>query len=279
VSDDVLREIEEGEDKEHNMESEALHSSDFASGLGEEKSDIGLATEAPDRVLRRALAIIFGIFPAADISVVEAEEASSFIEQASLIEQDRPAAFGRNIEKRTLKHGHQRRLQKAVATAIALSAAAARKVTLAKHDHLVKKWMGSDTLQVKQEVSAMFGKVVSSLNNVLIVPGGFCTGTPGVTLAYVYNGIFGKTITGNMFRGRHVIQVCPALFLLSRPFWFFDYTLGGVLVHEATHHSGTLDYAYGRKKCARLAKDNPKKAKWNADSYMFLSQELNTIGN
>jgi len=275
VSDEVLSQIEDQVDDEHQVESEEPASPDSAPDPREDEVDIGHATEAPDRVLRRALAIIFEIFPAADISIVETEEVSSFMEQASLLEHDRPAAFGRRFQG-----AEQRRLQQAVEVAIAQAAAAARHVKKRKFAflHVVRRWLGSNTPEVAKQASKMFAKVVSCFNNVLIVKGkdDWCFANGGTALAFVrLNPLTGGTQKSmGMLGGRHVIHVCQSLFAVSQLSWLTNYKLGRVLVHEATHHFGTRDYAYGAQSCLRLAIFSPQKAQWNADTYSFLSQEL-----
>ena len=46
----------------------------------------------------------------------------------------------------------------------------------------------------------------------------------------------------------------------------------GALIHEASHHYGTTDHAYGAEACRALPAD---KALENADSYFYLVQNLN----
>lgn len=47
-----------------------------------------------------------------------------------------------------------------------------------------------------------------------------------------------------------------------------------VLVHEVSHFYGNRDYEYGEPAAMKLAKTNPRKAIFNADSAMFFADNI-----
>ncbi|CAK9033325.1 unnamed protein product [Durusdinium trenchii] len=65
---------------------------------------------------------------------------------------------------------------------------------------------------------------------------------------------------------RYIINLCPAFWAEGSQFRI------GALIHEASHHYGTTDHAYGAEACRALPAD---KALENADSYFYLVQNLN----
>ena len=50
----------------------------------------------------------------------------------------------------------------------------------------------------------------------------------------------------------------------------------GVLIHEMSHFAdvgGTLDHEYSQAKCIELARDEPAKALYNADSFEYFMED------
>jgi len=70
------------------------------------------------------------------------------------------------------------------------------------------------------------------------------------------------TECGTKKGSRFVVNICPD--------WFWEFPedhMTGTIVHECSHHFGTVDNAYGEKKCLKLDHD---KARQNADTYQLL---------
>ena len=62
---------------------------------------------------------------------------------------------------------------------------------------------------------------------------------------------------------------------LCRLYWEqFPGVQAMVLVHEVSHFYGNRDYEYGEPAAMKLAKTNPRKAIFNADSAMFFADNI-----
>ena len=84
----------------------------------------------------------------------------------------------------------------------------------------------------------------------------------GQTFAYVRWG-------GN---AREVMGVCPAYFRAART---GQDSQGGIILHEMSHLAlGTRDHAYQPRGVQALAKDDPRAAQMNADSYEYFAEFL-----
>ncbi len=84
----------------------------------------------------------------------------------------------------------------------------------------------------------------------------------GQTFAYVRWG-------GN---AREVMGVCPTFFRAART---GQDSQGGIIVHEMSHLAlGTRDHAYQPARVEALAKDDPRAAQMNADSYEYFAEFL-----
>ena len=84
----------------------------------------------------------------------------------------------------------------------------------------------------------------------------------GQTFAYVRWG-------GN---AREVMGVCPAYFRAART---GQDSQGGIILHEMSHLAlGTRDHAYQPRGAEALAKDDPRAAQMNADSYEYFAEFL-----
>ena len=84
----------------------------------------------------------------------------------------------------------------------------------------------------------------------------------GQTFAYVRWG-------GN---AQEVMGVCPAFFRAARS---GQDSQGGIILHEMSHLAlGTRDHAYQPARVEALAKDDPRAAQMNADSYEYFAEFL-----
>jgi hypothetical protein len=75
------------------------------------------------------------------------------------------------------------------------------------------------------------------------------------------------------------IYLCPAYFNMNIE---GKDTKKGTLVHEVSHFgtgAACADHAYGLKRCKRLAKKSPRRARNNADSYEYFCECLREGGN
>lgn len=71
-----------------------------------------------------------------------------------------------------------------------------------------------------------------------------------------------------------MIHICP-------PFWELPVigspSQAGVLIHEAAHFQGTVDYASKKDDCKELARTYPFKTTQNAASYMYFAENYPKI--
>eukprot|EP00931_Biecheleriopsis_adriatica_P102841 TRINITY_DN77752_c0_g1_i1.p1 TRINITY_DN77752_c0_g1~~TRINITY_DN77752_c0_g1_i1.p1 ORF type:complete len:1031 (-),score=232.00 TRINITY_DN77752_c0_g1_i1:3-3095(-) len=215
----------------------------------------------PSELLRLALNIHFNIFPAPDEEDTDADVA--VIEQGeSLLQagQEKPS-FGDQIEEK--KH---KILRRATLKAAAWTADAIRKIN--GRPEVIKKWLMVSDKEVKTSTKATKKKLtdmVAALGQIHFQKGESRHCSRG-TFAYVYL---------PYKKGDHyIINICDHFWEVS------DDERISTLVHEASHHFGTIDVtgkdgkkAYGEEKCLKL---DPSQAKSNADTYMFVVKALAT---
>eukprot|EP00440_Ansanella_granifera_P007266 gb/GFBE01007871.1/.p1 GENE.gb/GFBE01007871.1/~~gb/GFBE01007871.1/.p1 ORF type:complete len:593 (+),score=99.79 gb/GFBE01007871.1/:1-1779(+) len=243
----------------------------------EAASQGGGAREPPDAVLRRVLAVFFVIFPAPDAAeqaTMPSPGAVSSLAEVTKSEGE-PVAYGPRVP-----HERYGDLRAAAVRGAAWAASAARRLPKANARHALQEWMGRVDDYTREHVRTMLNRVVDVLGNAMIKQGAdehcevqqidiFGWHIPaGGTLAYVWNfaGVGQRSLTG-----RFVIHVCELLWDLTKG---DSKQLTGTLVHEATHHYGTVDTCYGRVSCKRLAQSQPEEALNTADNYQYLVTEL-----
>ncbi|CAE7634024.1 unnamed protein product [Symbiodinium sp. CCMP2592] len=149
-------------------------------------------------------------------------------------------------------------------------------------DVIFRQWFKSDTVPVKRMVADHLGNILEVLQN-LRVHGdsiGESIECNESSAAYVstycdFNVSALPSVSedpcGERYpkpfevAGRYVVHVCP-------PTWKQNVIFhAGNLVHESSHHFGTVDFAYGMTGCMAL---DQSKALSNADTYIYFVQHL-----
>jgi len=141
--------------------------------------------------------------------------------------------------------------------------------SLERRKHMVAVLFGSSDATVMTHVRRTLLGMRQTLSELKVQPGEakYCAGE---ALAYV-----AKLATGQMEmdNGRYVIHVCPSFWgeqFLGDPTYRY-----GTIVHEASHHWGTIDFMYGLHGSMLLARLTPSEAEMNADTFMWLVYYLN----
>jgi len=255
--------------------SEVVLQNESLGSLPHEKDDVETLAQPPESepsypgdaktMLRVALNVLFGVFPAPEQAV---DQESSFLQ----LSED--PKFGPKILASRYEDYKRFALKASAWVATALKKLEPRKA-------MVKKWFRMDKASA-EDIDAQVAEARSHLTRMQVAlsklylkkgqpksSGGTCiTGEEG-TLAYVVtNG--GCTVQSGRDCGEksgpyYVVNICEH-------FWqFSNDIMVGTLVHESSHHFGTKDYAYGEKDCLKLSS---KKARANADTYHLLVASL-----
>eukprot|EP00930_Biecheleria_cincta_P035439 TRINITY_DN24376_c0_g1_i1.p1 TRINITY_DN24376_c0_g1~~TRINITY_DN24376_c0_g1_i1.p1 ORF type:complete len:589 (+),score=72.60 TRINITY_DN24376_c0_g1_i1:80-1846(+) len=229
-------------------------------------------------LFRRALNVLFGIFPS--VNENDEESPSSLLEEEATQpgRNHEPAvAFGPRV--REDRHDQYREY---VVKASAWIATALRRLKSGRS--LVQKWfiLHSDS-QVDSQISEArkhLTKMLAATGRMLIKKGvpkgeprGVCSVENGAgTVAYVWTSrscdVKSRYDCGEKESGRYVINICEF-------YWRFgmgESTRIGTVVHEASHHFGTNDNGYCEMvDCLSLSSSD---ARNNADSYTHFVKEL-----
>jgi len=226
--------------------------------------------EGPGMMLRVVLNVLFGVFPAPDEADDEVPEGGT---PGALLQSDGglDPKFGPQI--RADRHEKYRRM---VVTGTNWVSTALRK--MGERKSIVKKWFvmkdpsKEDLDKQVKEARLVMTKILTALSNLYLQKGvGHCRRNgDGGTLAFVEQmGMCDATKAtecGTKKGSRFVVNICPD--------WFWEFPedhMTGTIVHECSHHFGTVDNAYGEKKCLKLDHD---KARQNADTYQLLVRAL-----
>lgn len=236
-----------------------------------ERDEAGIAEIDPEvrgrMIFRLALNALFGVFPSAE-EVDDEQAGDSMLQNAT----DGPNVSFSSDEESS-RHSQYRDY---VVKAASWVATAMRKLGSSKH--LVFHWFVLSSWEIDGQMSEArkhLKSMLTPLNFLHIKKGTHCrrnATTGGGNLAYVLAEptcqVKNHRDCGEReFSGRFVINVCDY-------FWSGAHSASNrvaTLVHEASHHYGTRDYAYcGYMDCTKLSSD---KARSNADTYRLLVEK------
>lgn len=139
----------------------------------------------------------------------------------------------------------------------------------------MQRWFGSDP-QLHAMVRARYGQLLGAIRNGILL---IKDDTPGQgnTFAYVYV---------NRPAPQPVIYLCGQFWRAGQVTWASKLKVRkdgrdsddnplGVIIHELTHVVlNTKDYRYGRHDCQELARNEPVKARDNADNYEYFAESV-----
>jgi len=142
-----------------------------------------------------------------------------------------------------------------------------------KSKTVMKRWFGADTGDEQRQVLKVLNSLTSMLHNVEYKKGDDC---PERTYAYVFPE--GEKAMNDA--GEYIFYLCPFYFKATTQLKIETLTHEGS--HHATAYTGDVctdetcsTTAYGRKLCAKLAKEHPEWALENADNYCFYITDVN----
>lgn len=149
-------------------------------------------------------------------------------------------------------------------------------------DVIFRQWFKSDTVPVKRMVADHLGNILQVLQNLRVHGDRVGESIECNESSAAYVSTYCDTNVSAMpfvseepcgehypepfeLNGRFVVHICPST-------WKQDVIFhAGNLVHESSHHFGTVDFAYGMTGCMAL---DQNKALSNADTYIYFLQHL-----
>lgn len=238
-----------------------VEASDLKPLLSHDTSEAeSISNENPGTLLRALLTTLFQIFPSIPNDI---PDLSSFLEASGGPTGQVVTDFDQSFEAT-----HQQKFQEDAQKALAWVAHAVDKVEQKRE--VIRQYMMSSDERALKEIKSHLFRLLDVLANLHLSKDNCKEGLLAWIKQKCPGGVQEQPCGQRKGNGRYVIYMCDAVLGLAP-----GYRVGN-LVHEASHHFGTKDEAFGLDEVLNLPEN---KARRNADSYVYLIGALNGVNN